>query len=121
MASKLKAPAIKHYASWMKRLEYHHSDYTITYDEATYPLLDKLFELIRQIEPASETEPGYSGFVPTGGPLRITAIIMKCLNTVRYPTGKSLRSYGSWTFLTKKSGSTSEPWRTRIAATAAST
>lgn len=54
MSSKLKAPAIKHYVSWMKRLGYHHSDYTITYDEATYPLLDKLFELIRQIEPASE-------------------------------------------------------------------
>ena len=54
MSSKLKAPAIKHYVSWMKRLGYHHSDYTITYDETTYPLLDKLFELIRQIEPASE-------------------------------------------------------------------
>lgn len=50
----MKAPTIMHYISWMKRLGYHRSDYAITYDEATYPLLDKLFELIRQIEPASQ-------------------------------------------------------------------
>jgi len=50
----LKAPAIMHYVSWMKRLYYHHTDYIIAYDEATYPLLDKLFELVRQIEPASQ-------------------------------------------------------------------
>ena len=50
----MKAPAIMHYVSWMKRLNYHHTDYAIAYNEATYPLLDKLFELVRQIEPASQ-------------------------------------------------------------------
>lgn len=49
MSSKLKAPAIKHYVSWMKRLGYHHSDYTITYDVATYPLLDKLLYIISML------------------------------------------------------------------------
>ena len=49
----MKAPTIMHYVNWLRHLDCQRSDYPIAYDEATYPLLDKLFELIRQIEPAS--------------------------------------------------------------------
>ena len=53
MKSKLKAPNIMNYANWLRRLDYSQYYSAITYDEKTYPLLDELFELIRQIEPTS--------------------------------------------------------------------
>lgn len=53
MESKLKAPAVKNYANCLKRLDYRGYNSNISYDEATYPLLDELFTLIKPIEPTS--------------------------------------------------------------------
>lgn len=51
MNSKLKAPRIKHYIDWLKRVDYQARLSGFTYDAKTYAYLDEVFELLKQVKP----------------------------------------------------------------------
>lgn len=55
MNKKLKAPAVQHYIDWLGRLGYRQFDFSFSYDKRSYELLDQLFDIIKKIEPASDS------------------------------------------------------------------
>lgn len=48
----LKAPQVKHYISWLDRMEYARFDNVYCYDEPSYGKIDELFKLMERIEPS---------------------------------------------------------------------
>lgn len=51
MSNALKAPQIKHYIDWLRRIEYRNASCQFSYDDLTYQKIDELYRLLDRIKP----------------------------------------------------------------------
>lgn len=58
MGKKLTAPKIEYYIDWLGSIRYHEYDYSFSYDERTYEMLDEIYSLLRKIAPLSDSDRG---------------------------------------------------------------
>ena len=54
MNTTLKIPAIRNYIHWLGRVGYRSLEYSFTYDERSYELLDELYSLLQRIKPTGK-------------------------------------------------------------------
>jgi len=54
MNTTLKIPEIRNYIHWLGRVGYRSLEYSFTYDERSYELLDELYSLLRRIKPTGK-------------------------------------------------------------------
>ena len=51
MRNTLKAPQVKHYIDWLRRIEYRSATCQFSYDDLTYQKIDELYRLLDRIKP----------------------------------------------------------------------